>query len=401
MLNRFPVYALLLYVGLVLALVSADFMARRTGVDPTRLVAAFFITLPFMLVGARLLDVFSHWSYFRARPREILKVRGGGAALYGAVPPAVLLSIPLSGWVGVSFGAYWDLAVVAVLVGMVPTRLGCLLMGCCAGRRSGARWALRSCNAHGVRARRIPVPLFEAALGGALLIVLAVLWNRMPFPGAVAGLAFVGYALGRLALDGLREEHVARAGGLGEYQWISIALLAIAVAGLAVGGGSGAKVLGPMASSEAGVLPLIASILLLIPIVHVFRFQGCSLIFAEGEPQVTHLLQMIVTIPDIGSGAVSARMRLELEPDMEELANSPFELVAAGTDGAGNLLFEAVEEARVGDYLATCTVSREGVPTRVGVCSGALTGPGLVVAFIVQPNDGPTDLSARFCFEPS
>ncbi|TDJ66434.1 MAG: hypothetical protein E2O39_16385, partial [Planctomycetota bacterium] len=216
-----PIYAVMLYVGLITGLVVGDVLARRTGLDPIRVVAAILISIPVCLAGARALAVGLNWSYFRARPREIARVGHGGAAMYGAIPPALLLSIPLLAWLGIPFGAFWDVAVVAILAGMIPTRLGCLGAGCCAGRPTAGRFGMRLRNAHGVVERRIPSPLLEAALGGVLLGVSLLLLDRSPVPGSVALFALAGYGAGRLVLEGLREEHAPRFMGLGEFQWMS------------------------------------------------------------------------------------------------------------------------------------------------------------------------------------
>jgi prolipoprotein diacylglyceryltransferase len=227
--QRFPYYAVGLYVGLVAALAVADRLARWSGIDPLRLVAAFLLAIPVCLAGARALVVVLGWPHFRARPREILALSKGGAAMYGALPPLFLLSIPLARWIGIPLGTFWDAALVSILAGMIPTRLGCLGAGCCAGRRTSSRLGHVLRDIDGVRARRYPSPLFEALLGAVLLAASLLAWGRQPFPGALALAIAAAYGAGRFALEELRRERPRRYAGLGAYQWMSLALVAVAL----------------------------------------------------------------------------------------------------------------------------------------------------------------------------
>ena len=393
----FPYYAVMLYVGLVTALAVADRLARWSGIDPTRLVAAFLIAIPVCLAGARALAVVLKWSHYRARPREILRFANGGAAMYGALPPLLLLSIPLSRWLEIPVGMFWDAALVSILAGMIPTRLGCLGAGCCAGKRTTSRLGL---FLHG--ARRYPSPLFEALLGAALLAASLLSWGRLPFPGALALGICAGYGAGRFALEELREERARRFAGLGALQWMSAALFVLGVGGLSVGWG------GPrlheslevaLATDAPGTLHLLVSSLLLLPVVHVFRFLGC---FTKPDPPQARrqLLQMLVTVPDLGTGPATVRMQFLAEPGMSEIDESPVDLAPAGTETDGRLRFEALSNLPEGAYTVTCTVSRAGAITRIGSCSGTLGGPDLVVAFQAAIGSAPNDLQPRFCFEP-
>ena len=373
--GRFPYYAVLLYVGLVSALAVADQLARRGGIDSVRLVAAFLVSMPVALAGARALEVLQNFAHDAARPREVLRLRGGGAAMYGALPPVALL----------------------------PTRLGCLGAGCCAGRPTASVFGLVLRNARGVRARRFPSPLFEALLAAVLLALSLALWGRLPFDGAMGLVVCAGYGAGRFALEELREERAPRLAGLGAYQWLSAALVLLGVGGLALGWARPARAPRAgiaLASESAGSLHLAVSALLLLPVVHLFRFLGCDLIWTlEGPPDVFHSLQMIVFVPDLGTGPATVRMQFLREPGMTEIAGSPFELAAAGTLPDGRLNFEAVNMLPQAAYVVNCTMSRADALTRTGTCSGELSGPGLVVAFNAEIGSTPNTLQPRLCFE--
>lgn len=395
--RRFPWYAVLLYVGLLAALVAADAMARRAGLDPVRTVTAMVLLIPVCLVGARALVVALHWSHFRARPAEILRVEHGGAAMYGALPPALLLSAPLLRWMGLPFGAFWDVGAVAILAGMILTRLGCLLNGCCAGRQTHGLLGIRLRNARGVVERRLPNPVFEALLGGVLLLLAVLLWNVSPFPGAVFLFVASGYAVGRFLLERLRERRAPVVAGLGAFQWMSLGLLAASLIGLTAGwslGGEPAR-LGAAAPASASSAHLFASGLLLLPVLYLFRFLGCDLIFTLDDP-IIHRVRLGATVPG-PVGEVTAEMKL-VRFDTE-LAASPFDLTTALPLDDGRVAFGITLDVAEGSFVATCTVRRNGVEERVSEASGEVNAPDLVVLFEAPAGDATGVLNPRLVFQ--
>jgi phosphatidylglycerol:prolipoprotein diacylglycerol transferase len=105
---------------------------------------------------------------------------------------------------------FWDAAAVTMLVGMIFTRVGCLLNGCCAGRPTEGRFGLRLPDAAGHVERRLPTPLLEATSACLLLVGAIVISRRDTFPGAVFLFALGGYGLARLVLDPTRAQRAGR-----------------------------------------------------------------------------------------------------------------------------------------------------------------------------------------------
>ena len=197
-------YPAMLYVGLVAGVVAENLAAHDTGIDAFRVFVATFLLLVPALAGARLLYVASHWSHFRGRTDRIWNRREGGAAQYGGLLLILPLSVPLLIVLGLPIGAFWDVAAYTILVGMIFTRVGCLLNGCCAGR-TARRWGVWLPNHRGVWERRVPTQCLEAAWAAALLGLAVAVRGRLPFPGALFLLVAGGYATGRLALESARE----------------------------------------------------------------------------------------------------------------------------------------------------------------------------------------------------
>ena len=146
--------------------------------------------------------------------------------MYGAVPFMLIASVPLLNVFRISFGSFWDVATLPILVGMIFTRIGCLLNGCCSGRTSNSLFAVYLPDHKGIWQRRIPTQLLEAGWGVLLLVAVIFFWNLSPFPGAIFLIALVGYSIGRFVFEETRQEQ-ERMGRLSIHQMISLVLIVI------------------------------------------------------------------------------------------------------------------------------------------------------------------------------
>jgi len=164
-------YPAMLYIGLVLGVTAGNLIAHANGIDALRVYVATLILIVPALAGARLLYVAAEWPRYRNNLGRIWDRPDGGYIMYGGLPAALLISVPLLRLLHLSTSAFWDVAIFTILIGMFFTRIGCLLNGCCAGRRW--RLGLLVPNADGVWEKRIPTQLMEAAW--AALLILAAL----------------------------------------------------------------------------------------------------------------------------------------------------------------------------------------------------------------------------------
>jgi len=221
-------YAAMVYLGLVLGIYVQLFAARSIGVDTGSTLTATLILVATALLGARLLYVMPRWQAFRHQPSRILRFSEGGASMYGGILLAVPLSLPVLATLGIPFGVFWDLASLTILVGMVITRVGCFLNGCCAGRPSSAWWAVHLPNDKGVWRRRIPTQILEIAWSLVVLAGAAVLWPRLPFHGALFFYTIGAYGAGRFVLEAAREEQ-DRVMGVSLQQAISAGCVAVSL----------------------------------------------------------------------------------------------------------------------------------------------------------------------------
>jgi len=227
-------FAVLLYLGLLAGILIARRAAASSGLDATDVTVAAVLLVAPALLGSRLLFAVLHLDVVRREPSRILQPAGTGAALYGALLAALATSVPLLHVLHVPIGAFWDAAAVAMLVALIPGRIGCLLNGCCSGRASDSILAIELADHAGVRRRRLPVQLFEAAWAAVLLVWTGLVWDDRPFDGSVFLLVLAAYAAARLVFEPMRESS-DRIGEINVQQAISAVLVLLSIAGLLAG----------------------------------------------------------------------------------------------------------------------------------------------------------------------
>jgi phosphatidylglycerol:prolipoprotein diacylglycerol transferase len=225
-------YSVAIYVGIVLGIVTAQQLAPTVGLDPFRVWLAALLLVTPSLVGSRALWVITYWPRYRDDRAAIWRKSESGGALYGGLLLALLVSVPVLAMLRLPFGAFWDLASFTLLVGMICTRVGCVMHGCCSGRVTNhwVTWSLPCPD--GVRRRRIPTQLLEAGLSMLVLALALAVLPRLGGGGGVFLIGTVAYAAGRAALETTRED-VMRVGGVSVNGAISGALIVAVVALLA------------------------------------------------------------------------------------------------------------------------------------------------------------------------
>jgi phosphatidylglycerol:prolipoprotein diacylglycerol transferase len=202
---RIPSYTAMLYLGCVAGIFVGAEVAGGKGMSEPRFVFAATALLVPALAGARLWFVLQNLKVYRAEPRRIWRRADGGAALYGGFVLSVAVSVPLLRVAELPFWRFWDAASVTMLVGLIVTRAGCLMHGCCAGRATRGPLGIWLPNDRGEWQRRFPTPILEAAWASIVLTLALVARPSLTFSGALFAVIAGGYGAGRLLLEPTRE----------------------------------------------------------------------------------------------------------------------------------------------------------------------------------------------------
>ena len=222
--------------GLAIAAYVAYLYARR------RLVRGGFDVKPFAkftvwllisgLIGARLANIATNWSYYDGHPGRWIAVWQGGLASFGGIALALIVGLILQRrwWPDTKLTKFTDAMVPALIAGWAIGRfLGPQFMLDGGGHLTHQWFGL---HYHGQVGKRVPVPLIQG-LEDRLLWLILIALERTWLKNAVGFITAVGmivWGLVRATDERLLLGQESHSGSVG----VQLAGLALALAGLVV-----------------------------------------------------------------------------------------------------------------------------------------------------------------------
>ncbi len=124
-------YGIILTVAILVGGYVASREAKRRGENPDHVWNSLLLVVLFGLIGARLYHIFSSpqgtnvgWEYYRRNPVEIIMIRQGGLAIFGAVAGGVFGLWLYARLARLDFLLWADMAAPALLLGQAIGRWG-------------------------------------------------------------------------------------------------------------------------------------------------------------------------------------------------------------------------------------------------------------------------------------
>ena len=199
-------YGVCIAFGICLALVFAFRHSIEFGVDPDSMVDVILIGIVLGIVSARAYYVamapFKYESIW-----EMIAIRDGGLAIYGAVIAVVLLAIIMAKRKGFKLCALTDLVVMGLLIGQIVGRWGNFMNREAFGSETTIFCRMQLTLKTGELIEVHPTFLYESLwnLVGLLLLVFIIARHRR-FDGENTLFYFLWYGIGRFWIEGLRTD---------------------------------------------------------------------------------------------------------------------------------------------------------------------------------------------------
>jgi phosphatidylglycerol:prolipoprotein diacylglycerol transferase len=212
----FPIhsYGLMLALSFLLGIWIASIRAKKAGLNPTVIADVGFWLILAAIVGARLYYVILHFEEFSGNLLSIVNpfqngmVGIGGLVMYGGFIGAIGASIVFFYVKKLPFHPYADACAPSIALGVMITRIGCFMNGCCYGSPSAAHgMTFPSESAAGVYQHAehatglYPSQLYESA-GGFLMVLIILAAGRLKtFSGFQFYLTGILYSVLRFIVD--------------------------------------------------------------------------------------------------------------------------------------------------------------------------------------------------------
>jgi phosphatidylglycerol---prolipoprotein diacylglyceryl transferase len=228
-------YGLCVAAGFWVGTWTAARRAPKAGVAPDVVWDFLWVLILAGIAGARALYVATYWERdFQGQPwSEIFMVHHGGLVFHGGFVGATLAGFAWCAWRGWPAWTLADILAPSLAIGHAIGRIGCLLNGCCYGRRCDLPWAWRYPASHDTLGVPIhPTQLYEAGL--CLLLAGGLAWGfrRRQFEGQIFAVYLAAYGILRSVVELFRGDYPPQAltgQVLTPAHWVSLGLV---VAGL-------------------------------------------------------------------------------------------------------------------------------------------------------------------------
>ena len=262
------IYGIVIAIALIVGVLVVQWQAKRTGQNKEVYLDFALYAILFSLIGARLFYVAFHPEEFSEDPIQILNIRTGGLAIYGAILMGLLVAFIYAKIRKLSFGELADTCVGGLAAGQIIGRLGNFFNRESFGAYTDKLFAMQL-NIHDVPSdfycaykdivvkyagnpalfQQIseirdhqqvvegivyiqvhPIFLYEMLWNLVLLILILLLIRHRTFKGEILLLYLGGYGLGRYWMESLRLDRLYIWGTtIPVAQVISLALVGLSV----------------------------------------------------------------------------------------------------------------------------------------------------------------------------
>ena len=217
-------YGLMIAIGILAAYVTAEYRAKKHGLDPDKIFYLVIWAVVGGFAGAKVLYFLTRLKDIMENPRVLLDL-ADGFVVYGGIIGGIFSAMAYCKIKKMPFLKYFDLVMPSVALAQGFGRIGCFLAGCCYGRETDSALGIVFHNSNyapnGVKL--LPTQLISSGLDFLLCAVLILLDRKKKGDGQIAGAYLVLYSIGRFILEFYRGDLIrGNVGALTTSQFIAI-----------------------------------------------------------------------------------------------------------------------------------------------------------------------------------
>lgn len=216
-------YGLIIGIGIMAGILTAAWMAKRTGLDPEVIWDFAIYAVIFSIIGARVYYVIFAWDFYKENLLSIFNIRKGGLAIYGGVIAAFITLFVYARVKKQNPFRMGDAAVPGLILGQAIGRWGNFMNREVFGEYYDGLFSMQL-PVEAVRARDIseniaghmqeganfiqvhPTFLYESVWCLVVFALMLLYTKHKKFEGEICLLYFGGYGLGRFFIEGIRTD---------------------------------------------------------------------------------------------------------------------------------------------------------------------------------------------------
>ena len=232
-------YGLMIAIGILAAYVTAEYRAKKYGLDPDKIFYLVIWAVVGGFAGAKVLYFLTRLKDIMENPRVLLDL-ADGFVVYGGIIGGIFSAMAYCKIKKMPFLKYFDLVMPSVALAQGFGRIGCFLAGCCYGRETDSALGIVFHNSSYAPndVKLLPTQLISSGLDFLLCAVLILLDRKKKGDGQIAGAYLVLYSIGRFILEFYRGDLIrGNVGALTTSQFIAIFVAMAGVVMIAVRNG--------------------------------------------------------------------------------------------------------------------------------------------------------------------
>lgn len=198
-------YSILIVTALIIALIMFKKRDGLYGIKFNDIIDISLFVIPISIICARIYYIVFNLEYYIQNPKEILSIRNGGLAIYGAVIGGIITCFIFCKKKKINLLDLVDYVAPGLVLGQAIGRWGNFINVEAYGAATTSFFRMGIVEA-GKYIEVHPTFLYESLACFAIFIFLLFMKNRRKFKGQIACIYFILYSLERTFVEGLRTD---------------------------------------------------------------------------------------------------------------------------------------------------------------------------------------------------